>query len=61
MSQASSRRRSVPMATRHLRSLPGRGIALYEALKSAWVSTHPNASSVEYDAAMLRFARLSGV
>jgi len=49
------------MASRHLRALPNRGIALYEALKSAWTSAHPDATTVEYDAAMMRFARLSGV
>lgn len=50
-----------PVASRHLRRIPHGGIALYETLKSAWLSANPDASPTEYEAAMTRFARLAGV
>jgi len=49
------------MASRHLRRIPHGGIALYETLKAAWLSANPDASPAEYEAAMVRFARLAGV
>ena len=52
---------TAPMASRHLRRIPHGGTALYETLKAAWLSTHPDASPAEYEAAMVRFARLAGV
>lgn len=61
MSTALTRPATAPMATRHLRRIPHGGIALYETLKAAWLSANPDASPAEYEAAMVRFARLAGV
>ncbi len=42
------------------RSICG-GYATYECRKSEWASSHPDATSAEYDAAMNRIARECGV
>lgn len=52
---------ATPMASRHPRQISRRGIAAYEALKAAWISGNPDASSAEYEAAMRRFAVKAGI
>lgn len=39
----------------------GNAIARYEQLKAAWKAAHPAATPEQYDAAMARIIRLSGV
>lgn len=38
-----------------------KGIAVYERRKAAWLSDHPDATSLAYGAAMTRLARECGV
>ena len=61
MTAVLTRPATAPMASRHLRRIPHGGIALCETLKAAWLSANPDASPAHYEAAMVRFARLSGV
>lgn len=43
------------------KGLLGSAFARYEQLKAAWNSANPAATPEQYDAAMVRIARMSGV
>jgi hypothetical protein len=48
------------LAQQHAQSFD-QAAAAYEKNKAAWIEQHPDASSVEYNAAMIRIARECGV
>lgn len=61
MSSAPTSTAATPTASHHSRHISRGGIAAYEALKAAWVAANPDTSPADYEAAMVRFARLAGV